>query len=198
MLEEVYISKFDTLDENLIQAIQNSCNQWAPGIEIISIRVTKPRIPKHIVNSYEQMEKEKTMQKIALETQKVTEVTAETRRIEANINAQMEADVSNIKVAKELNQTKSQIEKENILSNWSCEVDKMLIEKEQAMAKANTLSVMTEAEANELKFTEEFLILEKIKAFSKNTKLYLGPSIPKYISEGQAVPLVGSPSNKTE
>lgn len=116
-LEEVYISKFDLLDENLIQAIQNSCNQWAPGIEIISIRVTKPRIPKHIVNSYEQMEKEKTMQKIALETQKVTEVTAETRRIEANINAQMEADVSNIKVAKELNQTKSQIEKENVLSN---------------------------------------------------------------------------------
>jgi len=115
-LEEVYISKFDTLDENLIQAIQNSCNQWAPGIEIISIRVTKPRIPKHIANNYERMEKEKTMQKIALETQKVTEVTAETKRIEANINAQMEADVSSIKVAKELNQTKSQIEKEETLS----------------------------------------------------------------------------------
>lgn len=72
-----------------------------------------------------------------------------------------------------------------------------MIEKEEATAKARTLSVVTEAEANELKFTEEFLILEKIKAFSKNTKLYLGPSIPKYISEGQSVPLVDSLSNKT-
>ena len=115
-LEEVYISEFDTLDENLTQAIQTSCNEWAPGITIISIRVTKPRIPKHIMENYEKMETEKTKQKIAIESQKVTEVIAETQRIEANINAQKEADVSSIKVSKELNETQCQMEKDTIIS----------------------------------------------------------------------------------
>lgn len=32
-LEDVYITKFDKLDENLAQAIQHDCNHWAPGIE---------------------------------------------------------------------------------------------------------------------------------------------------------------------
>lgn len=32
-LEDVYITKFDSLDENLAQALQHDCNHWAPGIE---------------------------------------------------------------------------------------------------------------------------------------------------------------------
>jgi hypothetical protein len=27
------------------QALQAGCDKWAPGIEIIAVRVTKPRIP---------------------------------------------------------------------------------------------------------------------------------------------------------
>ncbi len=34
----VYIDRFDTLDEVLINALQASCNVWAPGIEIIAVR----------------------------------------------------------------------------------------------------------------------------------------------------------------
>ena len=72
-LQEVYIDKFDQLDESLItvrclntitfaaavlkihivcvpglcllQSLQAVCDEWAPGIQIIAIRVTKPRIP---------------------------------------------------------------------------------------------------------------------------------------------------------
>lgn len=32
-LQEVYITKFDTLDESLISALQEGVNKWAPGIE---------------------------------------------------------------------------------------------------------------------------------------------------------------------
>jgi hypothetical protein len=32
-LQDVYINKFDTLDESLVQALQNDCDKWAPGIE---------------------------------------------------------------------------------------------------------------------------------------------------------------------
>lgn len=32
-LQEVYITKFDTLDEDLVAALQKDSNLWAPGIE---------------------------------------------------------------------------------------------------------------------------------------------------------------------
>ena len=116
-MEEVYITKFDSLDENLVQALQTDCNKWAPGIEIISIRVTKPRIPTHIAENYERMEKEKTNYKIALEGQRVAETNAQTKRKEATIFAQSEADVSLIKMQKEINETKGLLEKEVLMSN---------------------------------------------------------------------------------
>ena len=32
-LQEVYIDKFDSLDEDIAAALQTSVNHWAPGIE---------------------------------------------------------------------------------------------------------------------------------------------------------------------
>jgi hypothetical protein len=59
-LTEVYISEFDTVDEKLTSALQEDCDTWNTGIEILSIRVTKPRIPSAIQHNFEQMESEKT------------------------------------------------------------------------------------------------------------------------------------------
>lgn len=36
--QEVYIDLFDSLDESLAEALQEDCNKWAPGIEIIAVR----------------------------------------------------------------------------------------------------------------------------------------------------------------
>lgn len=36
-LQEVFIDKFDALDEQLANALQHDCDKWAPGIEIIAI-----------------------------------------------------------------------------------------------------------------------------------------------------------------
>merc|ERR1719188_760692 len=47
-LHQVYIDQFDQLDEHLMEVLQENANKWAPGIEIISIRVTKPSIPKEL------------------------------------------------------------------------------------------------------------------------------------------------------
>lgn len=41
-------------------ALQGDCTHYAPGIEIISVRVTKPSIPDSIRRNYEQMEEERT------------------------------------------------------------------------------------------------------------------------------------------
>jgi hypothetical protein len=91
-----YIDLFDTLDESLASALQRDASQWAPGIEIIAVRVTKPRIPEQIRRNYETMEAEKTKLLIAEQVQKVVEKEAETERKRSTIEAQMRADVSKI------------------------------------------------------------------------------------------------------
>jgi len=50
---------FDILDEALVDALQKDCNKWAPGLEIIAIRVTKPKVPMELEQSYQSIEKEK-------------------------------------------------------------------------------------------------------------------------------------------
>ena len=42
------------------EALQADCTRYAPGIEIISVRVTKPKIPESVRRNFEQMEEERT------------------------------------------------------------------------------------------------------------------------------------------
>jgi len=72
-LQEVFIDHFDSLDEQLAEALTIGASKWAPGIEIISLRVTKPKIPDNLMKNYEQIEAQKTALQIAIQTQKVTE-----------------------------------------------------------------------------------------------------------------------------
>jgi len=78
---------FETLDESLKEALVQDINQWAPGIEIIAIRVTKPWIPKHIQQNFEEMESQWTEVLIAEQKQKVVEKSAETEWKKKNIEA---------------------------------------------------------------------------------------------------------------
>lgn len=47
-LQEVYIDMFDQLDEALQEALQQQVDKFNVGIDIIQIRVTKPKIPPEI------------------------------------------------------------------------------------------------------------------------------------------------------
>jgi erlin len=48
------------IDEKMKDALQVDCTRYAPGIEIIGVRVTKPNIPESIRYNFEQMEEERT------------------------------------------------------------------------------------------------------------------------------------------
>lgn len=54
-LHEVYIDLFDQIDENLKTALQKDLNEIAPGLSILAVRVTKPKIPETIRKNYELM-----------------------------------------------------------------------------------------------------------------------------------------------
>jgi regulator of protease activity HflC (stomatin/prohibitin superfamily) len=73
-LQQIYIDEFENLDEELIKSLQFDLTKWAPGIEIISIRITKPRIPERIRANFEEMEQTKVQYMISSERQKVIRV----------------------------------------------------------------------------------------------------------------------------
>jgi len=79
-LQEVYIDLFHTVDDRLVEALQEGCSRWAPGISIIAVRITKPKIPPQIAANYEGMEAQKTKLLVATQAQKVSEKEAETEK----------------------------------------------------------------------------------------------------------------------
>lgn len=113
-LQEVYIDQFDTLDEKLAEALTEGAVKWAPGIEVISIRVTKPRIPDNLLKNYEHIEAQKTALQIAQQTQKVTEQKAEAERTAMKIKAKAEAEIEAIENERKIQKKESQRKIEDI------------------------------------------------------------------------------------
>eukprot|EP00033_Pygsuia_biforma_P003292 GCRY01003607.1.p1 GENE.GCRY01003607.1~~GCRY01003607.1.p1 ORF type:complete len:281 (+),score=47.60 GCRY01003607.1:238-1080(+) len=101
-LSEVFIEKFGEVDELIGAALQKSCDSWAPGIEIISVRLTKPRIPRSVMQHYEDMEAEKTRFLHEVERQRVVLKEAETRKQKAEIEANAEMEVAHIQTRKDI------------------------------------------------------------------------------------------------
>jgi len=170
-LQEVYIAQFDLLDEHLALALQRDCNVWAPGIEIISVRVTKPRIPEQIRRNFEQMEAEKTKLLIATESQRVSEKEAETDRIVATVNAQKQAEVAKIGMEQQLMQAEARQQIATL-------EDAIHLNKEKSFSDALFYKQVKEAEANQNLLTESYLEYMHILALSNNTKVYFGEKIP--------------------
>jgi regulator of protease activity HflC (stomatin/prohibitin superfamily) len=82
-LQEVYIDKFDKLDEILTETLQASLNHYAPGVTIRNIRLSKPIVPREVEENYKKIveyqtemlkaktQQEKDLQLISTENKKV-------------------------------------------------------------------------------------------------------------------------------
>ena len=68
------------VDEIMKEALQQDCDRYAPGVEIIAVRLTKPRIPDSITGNFEAMERERTKVTIAEERERVIIKEAEIER----------------------------------------------------------------------------------------------------------------------
>jgi regulator of protease activity HflC (stomatin/prohibitin superfamily) len=170
-LQEVYIDLFDQIDENLKNALQTDLEQMAPGLRVISVRVTKPKIPEEIKKNYGLMEAEKTKLLIANQKQKVEEKTAETTRKLAIIQAEKEAEVAKIHYDMLLLEKES-MEKMALIDN------EMHLAKEKAKADAEYHKLLKQAEANKLLLTETYLRVKKSESVARSHKTYFGPEIP--------------------
>lgn len=173
-LQQVYIDMFDQIDEKMKDALQADCTRYAPGIEIISVRVTKPKIPESIRRNFEQMEEERTKVLIAIEKQRVAEKEAETHKKIAISEAEKYAHVSKIQMEQKLME-KDSARKQEEISNA------MYLAREKSLADADYYRMMKEVEANKLRLTPQYLELKFIEAIANNSKIFFGNKVPNMV-----------------
>ncbi|KAK3035935.1 hypothetical protein RJ639_031358 [Escallonia herrerae] len=173
-LQQVYIDMFDQIDEKMKDALQADCTRYAPGIEILSVRVTKPKIPESIRRNFEQMEEERTKVLIAVERQRVAEKEAETQKKIAISEAEKNAHVSKIQMEQKLTEKDSSRRQEEI-------ANAMYLAREKSLTDANFYRTMKEAEANKMKLTPQFLELKFIEAIANNSKIFFGNKVPNMV-----------------
>jgi regulator of protease activity HflC (stomatin/prohibitin superfamily) len=172
-LQEVYVDKFDQIDENLKLALQNELTTLAPGLEVMAVRVTKPKIPEAIKRNYEEMEGQKTKLMISMQKQKVVEKEAETDRKRGVIEAEKVAAIKKIETDA-LVLEKEQLKKISIIE------DQIMLAKQKALIDSEMYRSEKEASANKLKLTPEYLEMVKYQSIANNSKVYFGPDIPSY------------------
>jgi erlin len=170
-LQEVYIDHFDKIDENLKFALQTELNEMAPGLKVLAVRVTKPKIPEAIRKNYEIMESEKTQLLISIQHQKVVEKDAETERKKAIIEAEKAAQISKIQFEQKIMEKESLRKIEEIENR---------IQSDKLIQRANSdfYIAQKQAEANKLLLTKEYLELQRYESLMKNNKIYFGERIP--------------------
>lgn len=177
-LQDIYINKFDRLDEELQAALEAVLVKWSPGIEIISVRVTKPRIPKSIKSNYEAMAATRSRINMVVEKQAVQIKQAETEVDKKKIQAKQRHDVAKIEISKSIRQATA--EKEMALKE-----QEMLYDREKAKADSLFYKVSSEANANQALLTPQYIQQLRSKSLLENSQLIMGDAIPKTLMLGK-------------
>ena len=201
-MAEVYIEKFDILDESLTKALQEDCDKYKVGVSIITARVTKPRIPARIRENYEKMEEQRTRLRVVEEEAKVIEreelakanrarIAAIREKEVASIEASKRAEVARINADRELSisQTRSeqQIKEKEGAAKIADIENSIHLKREKAVADSREYAIRNEAEATNLKLTPAYLKYILYSSLSANTTLIYGQSIPKSFMPWQEI-----------
>ncbi|CAH8391219.1 unnamed protein product [Eruca vesicaria subsp. sativa] len=134
-LQQVDIDNFDQIDGKMKEALQADFTRYAPGIEIIRVCVTKPKIPTRVRRMEEERSKVRSVIHdkevgnclqnwnlmvlnvfIAIEKQRVAENEADTKKLMAISEAENNTNVSKILMQQKLTE-KDRLRREADIEN---------------------------------------------------------------------------------
>lgn len=182
-LREVTIDLFDTLDESLMDALQEDCRVWAPGIEILAIRVTKPEIPAKIRKAFEDIESERVRLMMVIEQQRTLLQQREVDKQQKIAVAQSSLEVSKVHIHQMIQEKKNELEISRLK-------DKSFLEEQKSQADGQYYKMKKELETLQEKLSELYLQYLEADALTSNLKVYFGDSIPDYINSNEAAALL--------
>jgi hypothetical protein len=92
-----------------MKSLNKDLEIWAPGIEILSVRITKPKVPERIRKNFELMEKLKVDYFIAAEKEKVRVEEEVTKQKKQLIQMSSNLDVIKIDLNKKIDRKKNDL-----------------------------------------------------------------------------------------
>lgn len=186
-LHEVFVTRYDELDDVLCDALQKHVSKYTDKLEVIGANVPKPSIPQEIFDNYRKMEQERTRLVVANRTQQVEVLEAQTAtRVDeerakratmvATEEARREAEVKRLAA-------EARVKEERLAQEQSAIKDATNAARIRAEADAEFYKVNSTAKANELLLTEQYLYKHKMEQLGSNQRtVYFGSSIPQYMA----------------
>jgi regulator of protease activity HflC (stomatin/prohibitin superfamily) len=192
-LQQVYIDMFEVLDEALAAALQKNCDEWDTGIQIVGIRVTKPRIPESVRANYENIEKQKSHLLVQIEAEKTARKEEEIARMRETMKAQKEAEVGRINAQRDSDVARTNAERVALVAK--IEAEKELLQKEaeqkrkliddaiylnqkKTRSDAEHYELVRRAEGQKELYTDAYLRYVLYSSLANNTKIFFGEKIP--------------------
>jgi len=186
-LHEVYISRFSSLDEELASALQETCDKFDTGLSVVSIRVTKPRIPDSVRRNYEEVERATSALLVAAREQEVSRKVEETERMKQTMAATRDAEIAVIQAEREANvtiiDTRKRLAAKEGEQRMEAIHNAMTLARRKAETDAAHYAIVREAEATNAKLTEAYLRYTLFTSLANSTKIYFGEKIPTIFSD---------------
>lgn len=165
-IDEVYKTKFLHIVDQVKERVKTSIKRLGDeGIEILNLVIPKPVIPSDIAENYKQVKVQWTKQLVAEQEKLTKEKLKETEEMEATADEERKKKVLEIR-----NQAKI-LEKEGE-QKVSTINNAIRQEAERTEAEIQKYKTETEAAANKLLLTKEYVQLNLAKHLANNTKMY--------------------------
>ena len=159
------------------ESLQKGCETWAPGIEIIAVRVTKPTVPASIAETFEDREVERTKLLIKKQEQRLSEKESEIEKKLSKIKAETESKVA------EITNKMNLLEKE--ANKKVADIDnKIVVIKEAAYAKAKKYRQEKLIELNEKRLIPEKELENMLTNIKNSQKTIYQSTLESYLQSG--------------
>jgi regulator of protease activity HflC (stomatin/prohibitin superfamily) len=169
-LQEVYIDKFDTLDDMLQDLLQDSLNIYGKGITIRNVRISKPSIPADVAKRYEDIVASEARKRTdhAQGQENLAKIEIENTKKQRQMQAESEQSLMQIGIENAKKQRQMQADSQQHLMNIEFEkakelaqlnrtmlVNQMIIQKDKELEFGLQEVVKIKAETNSLKKKSE-------------------------------------------
>jgi erlin len=173
-LENIYIKEFEHLDERLMSRMQEFLKIWAPGIDLISLRVTKPVIPDSIMEKYSEVSNQQSLALIKKQQRDTILKKAEVDGHKLVNEARKELSVAKIRMEQMEKEATSRVKIEQLAND-------MFVASAKQEADSWLYAMKRKAKSNQVKLTPAFLEYTRATALTSNLVLVHGENIPEYL-----------------
>jgi len=176
--EELYTKEFSKLNDIIFNYLKEMQELHQSNLTITHVLVEKLILPKEVMEKYEQVGTQKASLEAEIQSQlrkmKEEETISKISKIKAMASADQkiiaaENEAQLVLIYSDANSTRKRIEAETNANITTIRT------------KAEVQSIEDLSKANKLKYTNEYIQLEAIKAWGNISKVYFGNSIPNII-----------------